>query len=62
MFQNADEMFHRQKRAKSETIAPMKGGLILTFSKELVAQIYKEGRKLDYENSLVRFNRLTSSL
>ena len=62
MFQNADEMFHRQKRLKQKKTADLKGGLVLTFSKELVAQIYKEGRQLDLEHSQVRFNRLTSSL
>ena len=61
MFQNADEMFHRQKRLKNNEVAEMKGALVLTSTKELVSQIYKQGRLLD-ETNCIRFNRLTSSL
>jgi len=41
MFQNADELLHRAKRNKDlRTISPMKGAVILSYSKELVNQIY----------------------
>ncbi len=61
MFQNADQIYYRNKKLKSEQISPMKGALILTYSKELATQIYIQSRLLD-QSEKVRINRLTSSL
>lgn len=61
MFQNADQIYYRTKKLKSEQISPMKGALILTYSKELATQIYIQSRLLDLTEK-VRINRLTSSL
>ena len=47
MFDNADEILHSARKLKSEVVQPLKGGLVITFSKELVGQVYKEGRLLD---------------
>ena len=61
MFQNADEINLRQKKIRNDKISPMKGALVMTFSKELVSQVYRETRSLDF-TSKIRVNRLTSSL
>ena len=39
----------------------MKGAIILSYSKELINQIYVQARKLDSEERIL-FNRATSSL
>jgi hypothetical protein len=37
MFQNADNIYHKQRKEKSESIPPIKGAVIVTQSKELAA-------------------------
>ena len=61
MFQNADEIYHRDQKLKTTEIAPMKGAIILTGNKMLSSQIYAEARRLDTSNT-IRFNRMTGSL
>ena len=61
MFQNADQIYYRNKKVKNEQISPMKGALIMSYSKELATQIYIQSRRLDL-SQCIRFNRLTSSL
>lgn len=66
MFKNADEILsiaRQNKRLsfKSETDSNPKGAIILSYSKELITQIYVEARKLDL-NSRIMITRPTSSL
>jgi hypothetical protein len=61
MFQNADQIYYRNKKIVSQDITPMKGALVMSYSKELATQIYIQSRKMDLSQS-IRFNRLTSSL
>jgi len=35
MFQNADQIYYKNKKIKNEQISPMKGALIMSYSKEL---------------------------
>ena len=72
MFKNADELQSleklRYKERKSfgnnddkSLKSEMKGAIILSYSKELINQIYVQARKLDTEERIL-FNRATSSL
>lgn len=69
MFQNANELFYQAKKTKKMSfmggttsgVSEMKGAIILTYSKELINQIYIQARKLDTNNRML-LNRATSSL
>lgn len=61
MFQNAAEIFHHAKKHKTAKVGPFKGAVVLSYSKELVNQIYVQARLLD-PLGLFNFNRMTSSL
>jgi superfamily II DNA/RNA helicase len=63
MFQNANELQYQEKRKKKTSnpnTAP-KGAIILSYSKELINQIYIQARKMDTQDRFL-LNRATSSL
>ena len=65
MFKNADEIHLKEKQQRKYATgaheSPMKGAIILSYSKELINQIYVQARKLDTMDRIL-FNRATSSL
>ncbi len=40
MFQNSDELYYKARKNKSQHVGPFKGAVVLSYSKELVNQIY----------------------
>lgn len=61
MFQNAAEIFQFAKKNRTSKVGPFKGAVVISYSKELVNQIYVQARLLD-PLGLFNFNRMTSSL
>ena len=50
MFQNATQILYDQKKLKNYDIGPFKGAVVVSRSKELINQIYRQARLLDIQD------------